>query len=116
LIEEDCRKRELVIGIEQANRHDEGKYRDICCGELYRQHEGYDDTYMKHLSCFILMGTNREIQDPQYIKILNISRSPIQRILVELPASIRYSLKDELFCVLFQSQKHFVDQVKAINR
>jgi hypothetical protein len=49
-------------------------------------------------------------------KILNISRSPIQRILVELPASIRYSLKDELFCVLFQSQKHFVDQVKAINR
>ena len=97
--------------------HDEGKYRDICCGELYRQQNGCDDPTM-------LLSLLFHIDGAPAVKSKTLSLWPIQCILVELPASIRYSFKNVLFCGLWCGvkkpdlqlfQKYFVDQVQAIN-
>ena len=97
--------------------HDEGKYRDICCGELYRQQNGCDDP--TKLLSFLF-----HIDGAPAVKSKTHSLWPIQCILVELPVSIRYSFKNVLFCGLWCGvrkpdlqlfQKYFVDQVQAIN-
>ena len=98
--------------------HVEGKYRDICCGELYRQQNGCDDP-TKLLFLFF------HIDGAPAVKSKTLSLWPIQCILVELPASIRYSFINVLFCGLWCGvkkpdlqlfQKYFVDQVQAINQ
>ena len=97
--------------------HDDGRYRDICCGELYRQQNGCDDP-TKLLSLLF------HIDGAPAVKSKTLSLWLIQCILVELPVTIRYSFKNVLFCGLWCGvkkpdlqlfQKYFVDQVEAIS-
>ena len=97
--------------------HNDGKLRDICCGDLYRQQTGCDDP-TKLLSLLF------HIDGAPAVKSKTLSLWPIQCILVELPLTTRYSFKNVLFCGLWCGtkkpdlqlfQKYFVDQVQEIN-
>ena len=97
--------------------HNDGKLRDICCGDLYRQQAGCDDP-TKLLSLLF------HIDGAPAVKSKTLSLWPIQCILVELPLTTRYSFKNVLFCGLWCGtkkpdlqlfQKYFVDQVQEIN-
>ena len=97
--------------------HNDGKLRDICCGDLYQQQTGCDDP-TKWLSLLF------HIDGAPAVKSKTLSLWPIQCILVELPLATRYSFENVLFCGLWCGtkkpdlqlfQKYPVDQVQEIN-
>ena len=88
----------LICKYKSDHRHDEGLYRDICCGQLYRQHDGCDDPTQ-------LLSLIFHTDGAPAVKSKTLSLWPIQCILVELPPAVRYSFKNVLFCGLWCGTK-----------